>query len=171
LLWDTEEGATGNPAVTVSGNTVGNSQVAIYAVNLNADGDGGDYVSITGNKILGTSTYNGIYLCTNGNTVKGNTIFNSAISGVYINSSCPESSSGASGNGNIVTGNTILESECAGILADSGTTNTTTPDTYFTVPVQVATSPGNGPINGGNDTCTAPNVRAKTTTHKVRAAR
>ena len=54
------------------------------------------------------------------------------------------------GNNNTATGNTILESACAGILNDSGTTsNTTTPDTYYTVPFQVASSTGSCPFVAG----------------------
>jgi hypothetical protein len=59
----------------VSGNTLGNSN---YAVSLFTDTVGafGDGVSVTGNKIFGTSTFDAIDVCTNNNTITGNTIFN-----------------------------------------------------------------------------------------------
>jgi parallel beta-helix repeat protein len=106
---------------------------------------------VTGNKVFGTSTYDGIDVCTNNNTVTGNTIFNSAESGVHLDASCS-----GTGNNNIATGNTILESACAGILADAGTNgNNTTPDTYYTVPFPVTSSTGSCPFVAGP-------VRAKT---------
>jgi len=136
LLFDT---ATSS-GITITGNTLGNSQLPIA---LFADDGSGDGVSVTNNKIVGASTYDGIDICTNGNTVKTNTIFNSAESGVHLDASC-----GSSGNNNTVSGNTILESACAGILADSGTTgNTTTPNVYYTVPFQLTSS---------TSTCTIP---------------
>jgi hypothetical protein len=151
LLFDTAE----NSLITVTGNIVGNSQIPIALFTLGDDGANlGDGVSVTGNKVFGTSTYDGIDVCTNGNIVTGNTIFNSAESGVHLDASCGIFFGGATGNNNNVTGNTILESECAGILADLGTSgNTTTPNTYFTVPFPVASS------------CPSPAVstRAKTT--------
>jgi parallel beta-helix repeat protein len=146
LLYDAAE----NTGITISGNIVGNSQIPI---GLDKGPMGlGDGVYVTSNKIFGPSTIDGIDLCTNGNIVKGNTIFNSAESGVHLDASC-----GGTGNSNTVTGNTILESECAGILDDTGT-NTTTPDTYFTVPFPVASSTGG---------CTIPAAAVKTM-HKFR---
>jgi len=128
LLYDTLESS----GIAVTTNIVGNSQIPIglYTDTPNV----GDGVSVTGNKIFGTWAYDAIDVCTNGNTVKTNTIFNSAESGVHLDASC--SSGGIStGNSNTVTGNTILESSCTGILTDPGTTgNTIAPNTYYTVP-------------------------------------
>jgi parallel beta-helix repeat protein len=145
LLFDAEEGSG-----TVSENIVGNSQLPI-ALYTDTPGTYGDGVSVTSNKIFGTATYDAIDVCTNGNTVTGNTIFNSAESGVHLDASC-----GGTGTGNTVTGNTILESACAGILVDSGAGGTTSPDTYFTVPF---------PVTSSTSACTIPSgdlARVKT---------
>ncbi len=136
LLYDAAE----NGGITDSTNTVGNSQSPIALYTLGDDGANlGDGVTVTSNKVFGTSTYDAIDVCTNGNTVKSNTILNSAESGVHLDGSCGASFGGATGNNNIVTGNTIVESACGGILSDPGTTgNTTTPNTYYSVPVTMA---------------------------------
>jgi hypothetical protein len=127
LLYDAAE----NGAITVSSNTVGNSQIPIAVYTDTASlGDG---VSVTGNKIFGTSTADAIDVCTNGNTVKTNAIINSAESGIHLDASC-----GSTGNNNVVSGNTILESACTGVLADTGTAgNTITSNIYYTVPFTV----------------------------------
>jgi len=146
LLYDTAAGS----GTTVSTNTLGNSQLPI---GLFADGAGlGDGVTVNANKIFGTATYDGIDVCTNGNTVTKNMIFNSAESGIHLDASC-----GGTGNSNIVTQNTIVESACAGVLSDPGTTsNMTTPNTFFTIPFPNASStsgctiPGNGLRNRAN---------------------
>jgi len=129
LLYDAAE----NASIAVSGNTLGNSN---YAVSLFTDtvGTYGDGVSVTGNKIFGTSTFDAIDACTNGNIITGNTIFNSSESGIHLDASC-----GGTGTGGNVSGNTILESACAGILADSGTSNVGT-NTFYTVPFTVTSS-------------------------------
>ncbi len=131
LLYDAAE----NSNITISRNIVGNSQlpIALYTDTVGV----GAGVSVTGNKVFGTSTYDGIDVCTNGNTVKGNTIVNSAESGVHLDASC-----GSTGHNNTVSGNTILESACAGILDDTNGEggNTITNDTYFTVPFTLISS-------------------------------
>jgi hypothetical protein len=138
LLYDTAE----NSGITVTGNRVGNSQLPIALITLGDDGANlGDGVTVSDNHIFGTSAYDAIDVCTNGSTVTGNTIFNSAESGVHLDASCGIHFGGLTGNNNIATGNTILESACAGILFDPTTTgNTTTPDTYYTVPFPVTSS-------------------------------
>lgn len=140
LLYDTAE----DSSITVATNTVGNSQlpIALYTDFSGGVSQYGDGVFVTNNRILGTSVFDAIDLCTNNNIVKGNTIFNSAESGIHLDASCGTFFSGPpTGNGNTVTGNTFVESACAGILADSGTTgNTTNPDNYFTVPSTVTSS-------------------------------
>jgi parallel beta-helix repeat protein len=125
LLYD----AAANGGITVATNTLGNSQLPI-GVFTDAPGtaESGDGVSITANKVFGTAVYDAIDVCTNGNTVKTNTVINSAESGVHLDASC-----GGTGTGNTVSGNTFVESGCAGILDDTGL-NTTSPNTYFTVP-------------------------------------
>lgn len=131
LLYDTAE----NSGISVGSNILGNSQlpVALYT-DLSGGVASGDGVSVTNNKIFGTATYDAIDVCTNGNTVTGNTIFNSAESAVHMDASC--SSGGlTTGNNNKATGNTALESACAGALVDVGTSgNTTDPNMYYTVP-------------------------------------
>lgn len=140
LLYDTAE----NSGITVNSNTVGNSQlpVALYTDFAYGSSEYGDGVTVSGNKILGTSVYDAIDVCTNGNTVTGNTIFNSAESGIHLDASCGAYYSGPpTGNNNNASNNTIMESECAGILADSGTTgNTTTSDTYYNAPFTITNS-------------------------------
>ena len=132
LLYDAAE----NSNITVSGNVAGNSQlpIALYTDSVGVYGDG---VSVTGNRAFGASTYDGIDVCTNGNTVKGNTIVNSAESGVHLDASC-----GSTGHNNTVTGNVILESACAGVLDDTNGAggNSITNDIYFTVPFTLTSS-------------------------------
>jgi hypothetical protein len=146
LLFDASETAG---TVAVSGNTVGNSNIGIAVVSVTAGL--GDYASVTSNKIMGTSTFDGIDVCSNGNTVKGNFIFNSAQSGVHLDAGC-----GATGNSNTATGNTILESACAGVLEDSGATgNAHIPNTYYTVPL---------PYTHSTAGCTIPAAAARVKT-------
>ncbi|HKB99162.1 MAG TPA: hypothetical protein VKD23_10275 [Terriglobales bacterium] len=137
LLYDTAE----NGGITVSSNVLGNSQLPIVLYTDLAGGvASGDGVSVTGNKIFGTKTYDAIDLCTNGNTVTSNTIFNSAESAVHLDASCG-SGGLTTGDNNKVTTNTVVESSCAGILIDGGTTGeTTTPNTYYTVPFKFTSS-------------------------------
>ncbi len=155
LLFDTAE----NTGITVATNVVGNSQ---FTIGLFTDSPGGmqsgDGVIVTGNKVFGTSTFDGIDVCTNGNTVKSNTLINSAESGVHLDASCTVMAS-TTGNNNVVTGNTFVESGCAGLLVDATTSgNTIAPNTYFTVPFTTASS------------CSAGTTRAKTA-HKFSPAR
>lgn len=133
--------AAENSGITVKSNTLGNTQqpITIYTDFSGGPTQYGDGVSITGNHIYGTGDFDAIDICTNGNTVTGNTIFNSAQSGIHLDSACGIFFSGPpTGNNNTVTGNTLLESACAGILADTGTTsNTITPNTFYTMPFTV----------------------------------
>jgi hypothetical protein len=151
LLFDTEE----DVSIEVNSNTLGNSQVPI-GLYTDTAGTYGDGVFVESNRIFGTGAYDAIDVCTNGNIVKSNTIFNSAESGVHLDASC------GGGTGETATNNIIVESACAGILVDSGAGGTTTPNTDWTVPFPVATS---------TSACTIPefggaaSVRAKGT-HK-----
>jgi parallel beta-helix repeat protein len=150
LLYDAAE----NAAITVSTNTVGNSQIPIALITDTAGlGDG---VTVSSNKIFGTSTDDAIDACTNGNTITKNTVFNSAQSGVHFDASC-----GGTGNNNIAQQNTILESACAGILADPSTSgNVTSAPTniFWAVPFQ---------ITGSTSKCTIPSGPAHAkTAHK-----
>jgi hypothetical protein len=139
LLYDAAESA----AISVTLNTLGNSQIPIGLVTDTAGlGDG---VSVTSNKIYGTSTADAIDVCTNGNTIKSNMIFNSAQSGVHFDGSC-----GGTGNSNVVSANTFVESSCAAILEDISTTgNTDSPNNYYTVPFTITTSTSRCTIPAG----------------------
>ncbi len=143
LLYDTAE----NTSIVVSGNIAGNSNIAIaLETDTAAVGDG---VTVSANRIFGTSTFDGVDVCTNNNSVTTNTIFNSQQSAVHLDNACM----GGTGNGNNVTGNIILESACAGILEDSGTTGNGTPTgTYWTVPF---------PITSTTGACTIPDAPAR----------
>jgi parallel beta-helix repeat protein len=145
LLYDAKESGS----IVVSDNILGNSNVAI-SLFTDTTGTYGDGVSVTGNKIFGTSTFDGIDVCTNGNTITGNTIFNSAQSGIHLDASCS-----GTGTGNAVTGNTILESACAGILSDAGTGTVGSTNIFYTVPFTNPSSTASCTLPGGQ-------ARAKT---------
>jgi parallel beta-helix repeat protein len=137
LLIDTAE----NSGIKIQHDSLGNSQIPLGLFTDTEDE--GDGVSVTGNSIYGTATFDGIDVCTNGNTITGNTIVNSAESGVHLDASC-----GSSGLDNTVTGNTFVESACAGILDDTGGSggNSYGTDTYYTVPYTVTYSAGSCPF-------------------------
>lgn len=138
LLYDTAETA----GISVTLNTVGNSQIPIALTTDTASV--GDGVSVTSNKIYGTSTADAIDVCTSGNTIKSNTIMNSAQSGIHLDASC------GAGNNNVVTANTFVEGYCAGILEDVTTTgNTDSPNNYFALPFTVASSTSKCTIPAG----------------------
>lgn len=137
LLFDALE----NGNISVSSNTVGNTQ---YAVALATDhpflADYDDGVTVSSNQIFGTANFDAIDACTNGNTITANTIMNSSESAIHLDNSC-SSATESTGNNNLVTNNIVNESVCAGILVDPGTnTNTTAPDTYYNVPFAVTNS-------------------------------
>jgi nitrous oxidase accessory protein NosD len=94
--------------VTVSGNTVGNTQFGIAFVSdpVSGPADGG---IITGNRLSATHIFDGIELCSSSNAVHGNTINGSAESAIHVDSSC-----GPVMN-NVVSGNTVNDA-CAGIM-------------------------------------------------------
>jgi hypothetical protein len=116
-------------AVTVTNNSVGNTQDGIAIVTDTVDGFGtADGAIVTGNKVYGTQLFDAIDLCSNNNTAKSNTISGNAESGVHLDTTCT-----STGNGNTVENNTIQET-CAGVLIGTGTGgNTTAPNTYFDV--------------------------------------
>jgi hypothetical protein len=94
--------------VTVTNNTVGNTQFGIAFVS-DATAGPADNGTIQGNRISATRVFDGVELCGNGNTVIGNTISGSDESGVHIDSTCGAVAS------NTVSKNTINDA-CAGIL-------------------------------------------------------
>jgi hypothetical protein len=148
LLFDTAESS----GITVTGNIVGNSQtgIALETDGDNGGGNLGDGVSVTTNKVFG-ATGDAIDVCTNGNKVTSNTIFNNGNSGVHLDESCGVNYGGVTGMNNIATGNTIVESTCGGILDDwaGAGGNTYTGETDFTVPFPVAYSTGSCPFVAG----------------------
>ena len=122
---------------TVKNNTVGNTQFGIALVtDTSGEGDG---ASVTLNKVFGTRIFDAIDVCTNNNIIQTNTIMNSSESAIHLDASCGVFDGGTSGNGNAVTSNTIVDA-CTGILQDSGTTNTTTPNTYFAAGTTIGSS-------------------------------
>jgi parallel beta-helix repeat protein len=130
LLYNAAEVSTN----AISNNIIGNSQIPIGLYDV-GPGNNDDDVSVTGNLIFGSLTYDAIDACSNNNTITGNTIVNSAESGVHLDGTC-----GATGNGNTVSANTFLESACAGILEDSGEAgNTIGTETYYSVPFPITT--------------------------------
>jgi parallel beta-helix repeat protein len=153
LLFDTAE----NSSITVSGNTVGDSNIPIALETDTANV--GDGVTVSGNKVLGGTTLDGIDVCTNGNTIKTNTIADSTQSGLHLDGSC-----GGTGNNNTISGNTFVEGYCAGILADASTTDTIGAETYTAVPFTVASSTSRCTIPDGssNDVSKEVTGRAKT---------
>jgi hypothetical protein len=151
LLYDSG-GASASP-VTVSGNTVSNTQGAIVAVT-----DGtmtADYNDVSSNKVTTTPaivvtgfTYflDGIDLCSDNNTATSNTVLNSGGSGVHLDSSCTEPSAGASGANSTATGNTVNEA-CAGVLTGNSGSRQSATVTYNVV--EVSASGDSCPVGNG----------------------
>jgi hypothetical protein len=121
LLYDS--GGTQSTPVTISGNTVSNTQGAIVAVT---DGnETADYNNLSSNKITSTPALSptgvgpipldSIDLCSDNNTATSNTVLYSSASGVHLDSSCTEPGGSASGVNSTATSNTINEA-CAGVL-------------------------------------------------------
>ena len=143
LLYDS--GGSSSSHLTISGNTVSNTQGAII---IYTDGAAtADYNDVTSNKVTtspaaGPYLLDGIDLCSNNNTATGNTVFNSSGSGIHIDDECTEPGPATSGNNTALTNNTINEA-CAGVLTGSGTGNTVSGTITYNV---VATS-------ASGDTC------------------
>jgi parallel beta-helix repeat protein len=122
LLYDS--GGTSAKPITVSGNTVSNTQGGIVIVG---DSSGtADYNTVSSNKITttlaaGPYLIDGIDLCSNHNTATSNTVMNSAGAGVHIDSLCSEST-GGTGNNSTATNNTVIEA-CAGVMTGTGSGN------------------------------------------------
>jgi Right handed beta helix region len=113
-------------SVTVTGNTIGNSQFGI-ATGTSPSSPANNTVIDT-NTIFGTRVFDGIELCSNNNTVTNNIIASSDEAGVHTDSRC-----GGTGNGNNISTNTI-NSACAGILEGSGTSgNALAPNVFQNV--------------------------------------
>jgi hypothetical protein len=122
-----------SPNITVSNNYVGSAQFGITADtdSSSTSCNGGpcgpaDNTEVTGNKVSGTQIFDGIDMCSNGNTVHSNTIYGSAESAIHFDDSC------GSGNNNTATGNGINEA-CAGVLMGTGSNNTQSTNTFANV--------------------------------------
>jgi hypothetical protein len=123
LLYDS--GGTSGSPVTVSGNTVSNTQEAIVTITDGAET--ADYNDVTSNKVTtnaaivvtgATYLLDGIDLCSDHNTASTNTVFNSSGAGVHLDSECTEPDSSPTGAGSTATNNTVNEA-CAGVLLGS----------------------------------------------------
>jgi len=119
-------------SITISQNTVGSAQ---FGIALASDGTPGtptdDAEIITSNKISG-SQGDSIDACTNGNSIRSNTIMDSGESAIHLDDECSSTDSGGTtGNNNSAIQNTIVDA-CAGILLGSGTGNTFAPNAYYT---------------------------------------
>lgn len=102
--------------MTVTGNSVTSTQIGIAIVTDGALPANGN--TLTDNTIAHTVTGDGIDVCSNNNTLRGNTVFSSSQAGIHLDSSC-----GSTGNNNTVSSNIINEA-CAGLLLGSGSGNT-----------------------------------------------
>jgi hypothetical protein len=162
LLYDS--GGTSASHITISGNTVSNTQGAIVVVT---DGnETADYNDVSTNKITttsaivstaGTILLDAIDLCSDYNTATSNTIFNSAGSGVHLDSSCTEPGGSASGSHSSATTNTVNEA-CTGVLlGNSGATQSGT-ITYNVV--ETTSTTDSCPVgNGGSSVKAAGKIR------------
>jgi hypothetical protein len=125
--------AAGSPVI--ESNVVDSANIGI-ATEEDAGG-----ATITSNHVGGSLNFDGIDLCTPGDTAKTNTVYNSTNSAIHIDGGCATT-------GATVTGNTINEA-CAGVLVGPSAGGTTTGNTYSNVFTEVQT---------GSDTCTPPTL-------------
>jgi len=169
LLYDS--GGTSGTPVTISTNTVSNTQGAIVAYT---DGTStpdyvgtADYNNVTSNKVTTNAaivvtgfTYllDGIDLCSDHNTATSNTVFNSSGSGVHLDSSCTEPDSSATGASSSASKNTVNEA-CAGVL--TGNSGTATGTITYNV-VETTASGDTCPVgNGGPSVIKASSGKVK----------
>jgi hypothetical protein len=142
--------------VTVSGNTVGNTQfgIAFVSDSISGPADGG---MIKGNKVSATHVRDGIELCSSSNAVHDNTINGSAEAAIHLDSSC-----GPVMN-NVVSHNAVNDA-CAGILVGTAAgSNDIDSNTFFNTRHTVVTA----------DQCTPPliSVRQPTTSSAAQTLR
>jgi parallel beta-helix repeat protein len=117
----------GSAGVTVTTNTVESTQYGIVPVTVSASLTANGTI-IKSNHVGGTQLYDGIDLCSDGNTAQSNVIYGSAESGIHLDDSCSPST----GSNNTVTGNTVNEA-CAGILLGTGTNPNISANTFMNV--------------------------------------
>jgi hypothetical protein len=128
LLFDAAAGAT------VKSNSVANTQFGIAIVTDTAGL--GDNAAVTLNKVSGTRIFDGIDVCTNGNTVQSNTVTNSSESAIHLDASC-----GGEGNSTNIASNTLNDA-CVGVLVDAGITAPATPGKFYAVGTTIGSSCG-----------------------------
>jgi hypothetical protein len=135
-----------SPNVTISGNSVANTQFGIAIATDPSETTAGGGNTITSNKVSGTHIFDGIDVCTDTNTVKSNTINSSDEAGIHVDSSC-----GGGNTSNIVQYNTINEA-CAGLLVGNSSGGTIGPNIFFNVntAVQIGTDVCNAPVFNAN---------------------
>ena len=134
-------------SITVSGNSIGNSQNPIVTVTDASLPNPGnpkglaDKTIITANVITNTAS-DGIDACSNSNTITNNLITNTGNSGIHLDSTCT-----GTGEKNTVIGNTVNES-CAGVL-QGATPNTISGNTTFNVQSTVLAGDTCTPLRAG----------------------
>ena len=114
----------GSGGVTIRGNSVTNTQTGIATVtngSLTANDN-----EIADNLVTNTHIRDGIDVCSNSNTITGNTVFSSDEAGIHLDSTC-----GSTGSTNFVRRNTLNEA-CAAILL-GGSANSLFFNTYANV--------------------------------------
>lgn len=117
--------------VSINSNQIVNTQLGVAVASDATYGDA-DGNTVFGNTIAGAKS-DGIYVCSNANTIKSNQVFSSSEAGIRLESSCVEGPGGGnSGNANFLTGNTI-NGGCAGILGATSTGNVLSPNTMMNV--------------------------------------
>jgi hypothetical protein len=102
--------------VTISGNTIGDTQVGIFVDTAfcSASTGNGDANTIVKNTISQTHIFDAVYVCGNFNLVQGNTINSTSEAAIRIDDSC---NPGVSGFFNTFSSNTVNEA-CTTSLVD-----------------------------------------------------
>ena len=150
-IGDTGDAAAGilvyaSSGISITGNNVSSTQ---FGITVDSDPVFGaaDSNIIKTNKVATTALFDGIDLCSNNNTVTGNTVVGSDEAAIHIDDTCTGVSTG-----NTVTGNTI-NSACAGLLIGPGASgNTFTPNVLSNVTTLFLT---------GTNTCVPPVFAAR----------
>jgi hypothetical protein len=140
--------------VTISSNNVSNTQGGVF-VGSDPTYGVADGSTISLNRISTTHAYDGIDVCSNGNSVSKNTIYSSDESAVHLDDQCFGPGNSPSGNNNNVEG-TIVNTACAGVLegpsASGNNVGLISPNTFYNVTYTDLQ---------GSDTCTPAFAPAK----------
>jgi hypothetical protein len=137
--------------ITISSNVVNSTQFGISVNTDSADNLSGNGNIIKLNKVSTSEIFDGIDLCSNANTVTGNTVTGSDESAVHFDDTCTGLSTG-----NSVSGNT-LNTACTAFLFGPGASGNPIGTNTIINTLSVA-------VNGFN-TCTPPGLA---TAHRVR---